>query len=140
MTVVNALADAGFLYATFDVDDDNHYRSLKALQLSGQRVYLPVIVLPEVAFLVRRNMGAHKVSTLIRALRAAPMEWLNPELVDYDRAADIMEQYKDAKLDLVDCVLMAIAERRNIQRILTLDRRDFSLVKPKHCSAFEILP
>lgn len=33
-----------------------------------------------------------------------------------------------------------MAERLNIERILTLDRRDFSIIKPKHCAAFEILP
>jgi predicted nucleic acid-binding protein len=37
-------------------------------------------------------------------------------------------------------MIVAIAERLNITRVLTLDRRDFQLIRPKHCSAFEILP
>jgi predicted nucleic acid-binding protein len=44
------------------------------------------------------------------------------------------------KLDFVDTLIVAIAERLNILRVLTLDRRDFHLIRPKHCGAFEILP
>jgi hypothetical protein len=36
--------------------------------------------------------------------------------------------------------VVATAERLKITRILTTDRRDFSLVRPRHCSAFELLP
>ena len=35
---------------------------------------------------------------------------------------------------------MAIAERLNLQTVLTLDRRDFSIFRPQHCSAFNLLP
>lgn len=51
-----------------------------------------------------------------------------------------MRQYADAKLDFVDAIIAAIAERLNITRILTLDQRDFRLIRPRHCEAFEILP
>jgi uncharacterized protein len=43
-------------------------------------------------------------------------------------------------LDFTDAAIVAIAERSNITRILTLDRRDFTLIRPKHCDYFEILP
>lgn len=32
------------------------------------------------------------------------------------------------------------AERLNVRQIITTDRRDFSLVRPRHCVAFELLP
>lgn len=51
-----------------------------------------------------------------------------------------MRQYQDAPLDLVDSILIAIAERLQITRVLTLDRRHFHLVRPRHCAAFDILP
>jgi predicted nucleic acid-binding protein len=35
---------------------------------------------------------------------------------------------------------MAVAERYEITRILTLDRRDFEIVRPAHIAHFEILP
>jgi predicted nucleic acid-binding protein len=63
-----------------------------------------------------------------------------PRQEDYSRSAEIIRQYSDAKLDFVDTLIVAMAERLNITRVLTLDRRDFQLIRPKHCSAFEILP
>jgi predicted nucleic acid-binding protein len=48
--------------------------------------------------------------------------------------------YADTHLDFVDASLVAMAERLNIHRILTLDRRDFTIIRPKHYPHFEILP
>jgi hypothetical protein len=138
--MVDALLDSGFIYAAFNVNDNNHARCINVIQRPSQRILLPSITLPEVAFLVRRSEGSHKVATIIQVLRQSPFRWIDPALEDYDRAAQLIEQYRDAKLDLVDCVITAMAERLTIQRILTLDRRDFSLIKPMHCPAFELLP
>jgi len=52
----------------------------------------------------------------------------------------VLEKYADSQLDFVDAVIFAIAERLNITRVLPLDRRDFSIIRPKHCDYFEILP
>ena len=57
-----------------------------------------------------------------------------------ERAAEILEQYDDNNIDLVDAVIVAMAERLEIAKILTVDRRHFGVFKPKHCAAFEILP
>jgi predicted nucleic acid-binding protein len=40
----------------------------------------------------------------------------------------------------VDALIVAMAERLNIIRLLTLDRRDFQIIRPKHCGSFELLP
>ncbi len=52
----------------------------------------------------------------------------------------VPRQYADANLALVDALIFAIAERLNIKRLLTLDRRDFQLIRPKHCVSLELLP
>ena len=59
---------------------------------------------------------------------------------DLERVNQILEQYADSQLDFVDAVIVAIAERLRITRVLTLDRRDFSIMRPRHCDYFEILP
>jgi predicted nucleic acid-binding protein len=51
-----------------------------------------------------------------------------------------MGQYWTARLDFVDCCLMAMAERLNITKVCTFDRRDFNIFDPKHCDALEFLP
>lgn len=51
-----------------------------------------------------------------------------------------MRDYADSRVDFVDCVIMAMAERLDVKRVLTVDRKHFSLFRPKHCEFFEILP
>lgn len=41
---------------------------------------------------------------------------------------------------IVDCCIMALAERLHVTRIATFDRRDFSIFQPRHCGYFELLP
>jgi hypothetical protein len=66
---------------------------------------------------------------------------LEPLLVeDVERAADLMSIYADTPLGLVDACVVAAAERLEILGVLTTDRRHFSLVRPRHASAFRLLP
>lgn len=140
MPIINALADSSFVYATLDQNAKQHKSSGHLLALSNQRIFLPTTTLPEIAFLVRRKLGPHRLPEVIRKLRASQMIWIDPIAADYDRAAEIIERYPEARLDLVDATIAAIAERVKITRILTLDRRDFSVMRPQHCEAFEVLP
>jgi predicted nucleic acid-binding protein len=137
---ISALADSSSLFAYLDTSSHKHDAVKAVMQMPGQRILLPTITLPEVMFLVRRNFGAHRVPQAIRFLRAEDMEWLDALPADYDRAAAIIERYPEARLDLVDATIAALAERLEVRRILTLDRRDFSVIRPTHCEAFEVLP
>jgi predicted nucleic acid-binding protein len=49
-------------------------------------------------------------------------------------------KYADSRVDFVDASIIAVAERLNIPRILTLDQRDFALVRPLHTERFDLLP
>jgi predicted nucleic acid-binding protein len=79
-------------------------------------------------------------SLFLRALVAEEPELIQTAPADYTRAAEILERYADSRIDFVDCMIAAMAERLNITRILTLDQRHFRLFRPNHCDAFELLP
>jgi predicted nucleic acid-binding protein len=49
------------------------------------------------------------------------------------------EHYSDLRLDLMDASLVAVAESIGITTIATLNRRDFTVVRPRHVEAFELL-
>ena len=103
-------------------------------------MFVPSVVLPEVGYLLRRNLGYMNSLIFFDFF-----EYRNVRLVpvfeeDLSRVYDIGRLYADAQLDLVDCCIMAIAERLNITRIATFDRRDFSIFRPSHCEFLELLP
>lgn len=60
--------------------------------------------------------------------------------VDLIRARDIMATYADNQFDFVDCCIMALAERLQVTKIYTFDRRDFSVFRPQHADYLELLP
>jgi len=59
---------------------------------------------------------------------------------DWTRIAQLVGRYRDLPLGTVDASVVATAERLGATVVATLDRRHFSIVRPKHVSAFEILP
>lgn len=63
---------------------------------------------------------------------------LNASEAEHQSTIRVLKDIHD--LDFVDALIVAIAERLNITRLLTLDRRDFQIIRPKHCNSFELLP
>ncbi len=94
----------------------------------------------QVAYLLARDIGNDTAADFISSLADTELILEAPVEEDYLRSAEILRQYADANLDFVDALIAATAERLNIKRLLTLDRRDFQLIRPRHCDGFELLP
>ena len=57
-----------------------------------------------------------------------------------DLTAELDAAYPDLNLGLVDASVIALSERLGETKVATLDRRDFSVVRPRHCDALRLLP
>jgi uncharacterized protein len=136
---MKALLDTGFLLAVIDRDDNLHEACVTALQNEFSPL-LPDIVLPELAYLILRDLGYDVLSKFLRSVTTGELTLLHSTLEDLERAAALLDKYADSRVDFVDCVIAAMAERLGISRILTIDRRHFGLLRPAHCDYFEIIP
>ncbi len=134
-----SLFDTGFLLAILNIEDELHESCVVAYE-NENRAVLPEVVIPELAYLVMRELGYKTLVKFLRSVAAGDFKLVPTELQDLNRAVEILEKYADSKVDFVDCVIVAIAERLNIKRILTVDRRHFNLFRPRHCEFFEIVP
>lgn len=101
---------------------------------------MPDVVLTEVTHLLRKFIGHHAVIRFLKAFSTSDMYVEPITMGDIQRAYEIMEKYRDARFDFVDCCIMALAERLNVIQICTFDRRDFSLFEPSHSDFLELLP
>ena len=137
MTVV---LDTSFLFDLTDLTDRNHDRVLAAVQSINEPLLLPSVVLPEVCYLIASRLGHNAMRKFIANLVVSGIQIESMTEKDLERVNQILEQYADSQLDFVDAVIVSIAERLGITRVLTLDRRDFSIMRPRHCDCFEILP
>ncbi|MBD2388220.1 type II toxin-antitoxin system VapC family toxin [Cylindrospermum sp. FACHB-282] len=137
MTVI---LDTSFLFALADQSDRNHERVLAVAQTISEPLLLPSVVLPEVCYLISSRLGHQAMRRFLANLAISGTQLEQITTIDLERVNEILEQYADSQLDFVDAVIVTIAERLGITCVLTLDRRDFSLVRPKHCDYFKILP
>ena len=135
------LLDSGFVYAQLNGKDDWHQKVSDATKIAElEPIILPVPAITEIAYLLRRDLGVEAAAYFIETLNETNLVLENPTAEDYIRSAEILRKYNDANIDFVDACIVAMAERMNITKILTVDRRHFSVFKPSHCKSFELLP
>lgn len=97
---------------------------------------MTISLTPELEQAMRR--AARRPNCSVSRLARDAIEALPPE--GYRRTADLAEQHADLCLGATDASVIAAAERLGAKSIVTLDRKHFSVVHPKHVDAFELLP
>jgi hypothetical protein len=135
-----ALIDTSAVLAAVDRADPAHRRVVSALADERATILLPLVALPEVAFLIQRRHGAVTAASVMDRVVRGPWPITGSEMADLHRATELMARYADSRLGFVDAAIAALAERLAAVRIYTLDRRDFAHLRPRHIDAFEVLP
>ena len=136
---MSVLLDSGFLFASLNSSEAEHKATIRVLENIREPIVLPVPAITEVAYLLARDISNEAAADFIASHAAAELT-LDIPFKRLLRSAEILQQYADAHLDFVDALIVAMGERLNITRVLTPDRRDFQLIRPKHCASFELLP
>src|SRR5437879_5549433 len=96
------------------------------------------MVIAEVTYLIGTRLGAKSESRFLRGIQEFDVEGPQPE--DFARMADLVQRYANFPLGGTDASVIALAERLGASVIVTLDRRHFAAVQPRHRSAFDLLP
>jgi hypothetical protein len=133
-----AVVDAGPLYAAADTDDQDHLASRTALSRTDLRLVVPALVVAEATYFVGRRLGAAAESKFLRGIGDLDVE--GPSSEDFTRIAELVEEYADFPLGGTDASVVALAERLGARIILTLDRRHFAAIAPRHREAFDLIP
>jgi hypothetical protein len=133
-----AVVDTGPLYAVVDEDDADHARCRAVLETVGRRLIVPTMVVAEVTYLIATRLGAEVEAKFLKSLSHIHVEAPTPD--DWPRMADLVEQYGDFPLGGTDASVVALAERLDVETIVTLDDRHFRAVRPRHRKTFRLLP
>ena len=133
---MNILADTSGLLALLDGSSKDHLR----VRPYHAGLLVPSTVLSELDYLATKRLGSHLVRDFYRSIESGYVTHAALEENDLKRAFELLDIYEDARIGLVDATIVALAERLRIPRILTLDRRHFTLFRPKGLSHLELLP
>lgn len=109
---------------------------------TASTVVVPALVLAEVDYFLRAERRAMR-KLVAQILDPGTRYELEPvEPIDLVRAIEIDARFASLRIGLVDGMVAAVAERRGIHRILTIDRRDFGAIAigARYDQALEIVP
>lgn len=138
--IESIIIDTGIVYALADAKDKWHGKAAEFTDSFRGKIIVPSPVIPEACYLLNSYLGQSAEAAFIKSLseRELVVEHFNPD--DLTRASELLRKYGDSNIGFVDASLAAIAERLKICKILTTDRRHFSIIKPRHCREFDLLP
>lgn len=139
-TPLTVIADTGGLYALIDQSDTWHARVRSWWVEARHRVVVPVTVLPELGYLLQTRISPLAEYALVRSVAGGEFPIEPVGLDDLERTAELMKQYADFPLGLVDGSIVAVAERLDAGDLLTTDRRHFGAIRPRHLPAFTLHP
>ena len=139
---MSIVVDTGGLVALGDRRDRFHswFRRFFTVDARLQPLILPVTILPEVDHLVTQRVDHRAAIRLVELVVQSDMHVEMLQQVDFPRIVELMRQYADNGIGFVDASVVAVAERLNVRTVLTLDRRHFGAIRPRHCATLEILP
>jgi len=137
---VALVLDTGPILALLDAGDPAHARSVAMVDELREDLVIPSCVLVEVDYWARKLLGPASWDILVEDITSGAYRLEPLTIGDLTRASELERQYNDLDLGLVDASVIALCERLDERKVATLDRRDFSVVRPSHCDALRLLP
>jgi predicted nucleic acid-binding protein len=134
------LVDTGVLVAAADIDDAHHQPCKSVLEGDPGPLVTTPMVIAETAYLLDRQLGPPAEAALFASIIDGNLRVDNLQDSDWARIGELVTAYADMRLGGTDASLVALAERLRITTIATLNRRHFTVVRPRHVDAFELVP
>ena len=120
---------------------DQHHEACLALLASAQGpLLIPEPLITEITYMVGTRGGSEAEARFLEDTVDGPYDILSLSAEDRQRTAELVRAYADLPLGAADASVVALAERCGLQTVATLDRRHFSIIRPKHVPALTLLP
>ena len=132
------LVDAGPLVAILHRDDRRHRECVQALRALRPPLGTTWPVVTEAMYLLGFSTEAQE--ELWGLIESGRLHLVGLDASDAPRMRALMWKYRDLPMDLADASLVVVAERDGVNKVFTLDRRDFDVYRPAKLGRFSIIP
>jgi uncharacterized protein len=137
---VALILDTGPLYASLDRSDQDHAACRALIEGANEPLVIPAPVLVEVDYWIGRRLTPGVLIALLADIESGAYRVEDLQRADYPRISELCDRYADADIGFVDAAVFAIVERLGESRLATLDRRHFSLLRPRHRDTIDLVP
>ena len=134
------IADSGGVYALFDKRDRHHSAVRQAIDQESSPIIIPAAILGELDYLLLTRLGVDAEIRLLEGILRGAFTLEPFTRQDAVRCRELLMRYRGLALGLPDASVIATAERLGVHRILTVDERDFRLVRTSRGEPFVLLP
>jgi hypothetical protein len=134
------IADSGAVYGLYDRRDAFHARLRRAVETERDLIVLPAPTLGEIDYLLRSRLGNAALLRFLADVQEGAFALESMTTADVRRCSALIEKYCDLDLGFADASVVALAERLGTDRILTVDRRDFRVLRSARGRPFRLLP
>jgi len=133
--VRSIVVDAGPLIALFRKRDKHHLRVKQFLSTVTGRLVSTLPVVTEVCHF----LNARGKLAFLSWVRRGGLSLQPITSDDFQEIATIIERYEDRDIDFADATLVWLAELVNTVDVMTIDRADFRVFRPRRGQAFNLV-
>jgi predicted nucleic acid-binding protein len=137
---MSLVLDTGPLLAALDAADPDHAACAALLREATEDLIVPSLVLAELDYWCHERLGASAWLVFLDDLLDGAYRTEDPTIRDLRRCRELQADYADLGLGVVDASVIALLERLGEPKVATLDHRHFSVVRPGHTPALQLLP
>lgn len=119
-----------------DRRDEAHHACSRLLTETGEPRVVPAPVLVEVDHFV----PSHVFVRFLEDVDRGAFQVIELTATDLRRVGELLAAYSDLRIGFVDAAVLAVVERFNESKLATLDRRHFTIMRPRHVSSLDLVP
>jgi hypothetical protein len=136
------LVDTGALYALVDRNDVNHAGVKEFYQevIEKEAFCISLPILTETWLLIDARLGTYFANTFWMSVSQGVFDILEIDKHDLGIALEIEKRYQDSDFGFIDSSSFALCEKYKIHKVITYDRKHFSIYKPSFADFLELLP
>jgi predicted nucleic acid-binding protein len=134
------VADTSGLLAFYNRREPTHVQVREVVAAERDPLIVSPFVVAELEYLLATRLGVDAAVVAIRELAGGAYELAQLDDRALSDCAAVMERYADQEIGVTDASLVVLAQRYSTKRLLTLDRRHFSVVRPVTGGRFTLLP
>jgi len=133
------IADTGFFIALGNSRDSYHSLAIQIINTLNEPLLTTYPVITETSYLLARDGGLATQFSFLSEVSNGTFLVFDFQRSHIYRMVELMKRYDNLPMDFADASLVVLAEHLGHGRILTSDRRDFSIYRWHNTKPFENL-
>jgi uncharacterized protein len=134
------IADTSGLLAFYNRREPTYAQVREVVAAERDPLVVSPYVVAELEYLLAARLGAAAALAAMRELAGGAYELACVDARTLAECAEVMGRYADQEIGVSDASLVVLARHYSTKRLLTLDRRHFSVVRPLTGGRFTQLP